>query len=182
MFASRRFTVVSTLGSLLAAAAVVTLPASVGAAAQLAAPAFGYDAEPDQDATPAPGDAIAEIDAAAIECMAKVVLHEAANQPYDGKVAVAQTLMNRLSTGRMGGSICEVVNQPGQFFRTAAYHPDQDGAGWQTAVQVARAVLGGGTGTVVPGAMFFRSAAAPASSFFRTRQRLGTIGAQVFYR
>ncbi len=115
--------------------------------------------------------------------MAKVVLHEAGNQPREGKIAVAQTLMNRARAGgRFGGSICEVVNQPGQFFRIASFHPRQDTDGWQDAVEVAHEVLAGQADPVAPGAMYFRASYAPANAFFRTRQRVTTVGAQVFYR
>lgn len=180
MPATRYLTFVTSAGAMLAAAAAITLPASVGLAAEPTPVATGYDVDPDHSAQFASADPqIADADVA---CMAKVVLHEAGHEPRDGKVAVAQTLMNRLATGRMGASICEVVNQPGQFFRTAAYNPDQDGAGWQDAVAVSRAVLTGTADSVAPGAIFFRSAAYPASGFFRSRQRIASVGAQIFYR
>ena len=35
-----------------------------------------------------------------VDCMAKVVLHEAGAEPRQGKVAVAQTLVNRRAAGR----------------------------------------------------------------------------------
>ena len=177
MSATRRSSIVSSAMALLATAAAVTLPASVVIAAEPIPAAFA-STDPD----PAAQSTVAEPDTASVECMAKVVLHEAGHEPRQGKVAVAQTLMNRLATGRMGGSICEVVNQPGQFFRTAAYNPAQDGAAWADAVEVARTVLTGSADDVAPGAMFFRSAAHPASIFFRSRQRIAAVGAQIFYR
>ena len=123
------------------------------------------------------------VDAAAVECMAKVVLHEAANQPREGKIAVAQTLVNRLKAGgRFGDSICGVVNQKGQYFRIASFHPRKDSDGWQEAVEVAHDVLAGTTQPVAPGAMYFRASYAPTNAFFRTRERVATVGAHVFYR
>ena len=163
----------------LAVAAVITLPASVGMAADLISPLFGQaDVQPVVE----PAGAPAEPDAAAVECMAKVVIHEAANQPYDGKVAVAQTLVNRLAAGRFGNSICDVAGQRGQFFNLAAFNPARDGQRWAQAVEVARAVLSGAEDAVAPGAMFFRAAYAPASTFFRSRQRVASVGAHIFYR
>ncbi len=160
--------------------AVAALSASRGAAADYAAPISGPEFDRDQ-AAPA-DEQPAALAATDVECMAKVVMHEAGSEPRDGKVAVAQTLVNRLAAGRFGGSICQVANQPGQFFNTAAYRPDRDGEGWTDAVAVARAVLSGAEDVVAPGAMFFRAAASPASGFMRTRQRVAEIGAQVFYR
>jgi spore germination cell wall hydrolase CwlJ-like protein len=134
------------------------------------------DAEPQMVAAAAP-------DTASVECMAKVVLHEAGNQPHEGKVAVAQTLVNRLKAGgRFGGSICQVANQRGQFFRIASFRPRRDTDGWQEAVEIAHEVLAGQADPVAPGAMYFRASYAPANAFFRTRQRVTTVGAHVFYR
>jgi spore germination cell wall hydrolase CwlJ-like protein len=135
------------------------------------------------DATPQAAPVAASADAASVECMAKVVLHEAANQPREGKIAVAQTLVNRLKVGgRFGGSICEIVNQRGQYFRIASFHPRKNSDGWQEAVEVAHEVLAGQAEPVAPGAIYFRASYAPANAFFRTRERVATVGAHVFYR
>ena len=154
-----------------------TAPTSAPAPAQQVQLAQAAD---DSDA--ADQDAPVSVDAKSVECMAKVVLHEAANQPREGKVAVAQTLVNRLKAGRFGDSICEVVNQKGQYFRIASFHPRKDSDGWQEAVEVAHDVLAGNTHPVAPGAMYFRASYAPANAFFRTRERVATVGAHVFYR
>jgi spore germination cell wall hydrolase CwlJ-like protein len=121
-------------------------------------------------------------DAKSVECMAKVVLHEAGNQSREGKVAVAQTLVNRLKAGRFGDTICEVANQKGQFFHIAGFHPRRDTDGWQEAVEIAHSVLAGQAQSVAPGAMYFRASYAPTNAFFRTRERVATVGAHVFYR
>lgn len=124
------------------------------------------------------------IDPEALECMAKVVHHEAGNQPRQGQIAVARTLLNRIRSGKFGGTVCEVANQHGQFFDTTSYRPSRDSDSWASAVDVSRAVLRGDEDTqgVAHGAMFFRSALKPASSFFRSRQRVGAIGDHIFYR
>ena len=148
-----------------------------------AAPAQVQLAQTTDDGDSAAQTAPASVDAKSVECMAKVVLHEAANQPREGKVAVAQTLVNRLKAGgRFGGSICEVVNQKGQYFRIASFHPRKDSDGWQEAVEVAHDVLAGNTQPVAPGAIYFRAPYAPANAFFRTRERVATVGAHIFYR
>ena len=137
------------------------------------------DSDSVSDTTPV----AASVDAKSVECMAKVVMHEAANQPREGKIAVAQTLVNRLKAGgRFGDSICGVVNQKGQYFRIANFHPRKDSDGWQEAVEVAHDVLAGRTDPVAPGAMYFRASYAPANAFFRTRERVATVGAHIFYR
>ncbi|PZU09728.1 MAG: cell wall hydrolase [Sphingomonas sp.] len=153
-----------------APAAVQSTPAEAAAPAQIAA-VQTEAAEP-----------VARLDEASVTCMAKVVHHEAGNQSRTGKVAVAQTLMNRLKAGgRFGSTICEVANQPGQYFKTASYRPQKDDT-WEAAVDVARDTLNGDEDQVVPGAIFFRAAYAPPTSFFRSRQRLAAVGDHVFYR
>jgi spore germination cell wall hydrolase CwlJ-like protein len=133
---------------------------------------------------PAPVKAVAAIDPAALECMAKIVHHEAGNQPRQGQIAVARTILNRIKAGRFGDTVCEVANQHGQFFDTTSYQPSRDSDSWANAVDVSRAVLRGDEDTqdVAHGAMYFRAAYRPASSFFRSRQRVGAIGDHIFYR
>lgn len=119
---------------------------------------------------------------AELECMAKVVHHEAGNQSRRGQLAVAQTIMNRIESGRFADTICGVANQPGQFFRTSAYNPDRSGAQWKSALSVAREARSGQAAPVAPGALFFRASYASADRFFRTRQHVATLGDHVFYR
>jgi len=117
-----------------------------------------------------------------LECMAKVVHHEAGNQSRRGQLAVAQIIMNRIESGRFADTICGVANQPGQFFRTASYNPDRNSDAWQSAVEVSREARDGRGDEVVPGALFFRATYASATSFFRTRQQVASLGGHVFYR
>ena len=125
--------------------------------------------------------ATAKLDAE-LECMAKVVVHEAGNQPRRGQLAVAQLIMNRIESGRFPATACGVANQPGQFFRTASYNPPRDSAMWASAVEVSRQARARDGEDVVPGALFFHAAYASADSFFRTRQRITTLGDHIFYR
>ena len=117
-----------------------------------------------------------------LECMAKVVVHEAGNQPRAGQLAVAQLIQNRMESGRFADTICGVVNQPGQFFKTASYNPRRDTDTWSSAVEVSREARARRTADVAPGAMFFRAAYAAQTGFFRTRTRVVTLGDHVFYR
>ena len=46
-----------------------------------------------------------------LECLTRNIYWEAASEPFEGKVAVAQVTMNRLKDGRFGSSVCNVVHQ-----------------------------------------------------------------------
>lgn len=117
-----------------------------------------------------------------LECMAKVVMHEAANQPRSGQLAVAQLIKNRVGQDRFGETVCDVVNQPGQFFRTASYNPRRDSQRWATAVEVSRQAMEGNAQQVVPGAVFYHAASASPNRFFRSRERISMVGDHIFYR
>jgi len=117
-----------------------------------------------------------------LECMAKVVHHEAGNQPRSGQLAVAQLVMNRVGQDRFGASVCEVVNQRGQFFQTASYNPRRDTDRWASAIEVSRQAMAGNGDQVVPGAVFYHAVSQAPNRFFRTRQRISMVGDHVFYR
>ncbi len=123
---------------------------------------------PDDDA-PSPRD---------IECMAKVIVHEAGNQPRVGQVAVAQVIRTRLKDGRFADSVCGVVKQPGQFFDVDAYHPSRSDDRWAMATDIAVATLKGDGKDIVPGALFFHSGGVDMP----TRTRLAQIADHTFYR
>lgn len=44
-------------------------------------------------------------------CLAKNIYYEAGNQPFEGKVAVAQVTMNRVKSGLFPGDVCQVIYQ-----------------------------------------------------------------------
>lgn len=46
-----------------------------------------------------------------LECLAKNIYWEAATEPFEGKVAVAQVTMNRVESGRFAPTVCGVVYQ-----------------------------------------------------------------------
>lgn len=46
-----------------------------------------------------------------LDCLTKNIYHEAATEPFEGKVAVAQVTMNRVESGRFGRDVCGVVYQ-----------------------------------------------------------------------
>lgn len=46
-----------------------------------------------------------------VDCLANNIFYESANEPEEGKVAVAMVTINRVRDGRFGKSICSVVDQ-----------------------------------------------------------------------
>lgn len=130
---------------------------------------------------PEPPRIDASLDASHVNCMAKVVHHEAGNQPLAGQIAVAQVLLNRVKRG-FGDNVCDVANQPGQFFRLNRYHPDRKSAEWAEAVDVARTVLAGEARDWSKGALYFHANWARPNSFFRGRTKVVRLEDHDFYR
>jgi spore germination cell wall hydrolase CwlJ-like protein len=50
-----------------------------------------------------------------LDCLAKNIYHEAASEPFEGKVAVAQVTMNRVASGKFPNDVCGVVYQKNVF-------------------------------------------------------------------
>jgi spore germination cell wall hydrolase CwlJ-like protein len=50
-----------------------------------------------------------------LDCLARNVFYEAGTEEPVGKIAVAQTTLNRVKTGYWGHNICDVVYAPKQF-------------------------------------------------------------------
>lgn len=50
-----------------------------------------------------------------LQCLAKNIYFEAATEPFEGKVAVAQVTINRAQSGRFPEDICDVIFQKTKF-------------------------------------------------------------------
>jgi spore germination cell wall hydrolase CwlJ-like protein len=59
----------------------------------------------------APVTASAKEIQAQLTCMARNIYWEAASEPFEGKVAVAQVTMNRMRSGKFADTVCGVVHQ-----------------------------------------------------------------------
>jgi len=51
-----------------------------------------------------------------LECLTRNIYWEAASEPFEGKVAVAQVTMNRVASGKFGDSVCGVIYQKNVFY------------------------------------------------------------------
>jgi spore germination cell wall hydrolase CwlJ-like protein len=149
----------------------ITLPAL--------APETAQPAEAESLAAPATQPAVADPrpDRRQVECMAKVIIHEAGNQPRRGRAAVAQVIRARTQDPRFATQPCAVVRQPGQFFDVDAYNPPRNDQ-WREAVAIATQVINGQAEDPVPGALFFHAASSP----MKGRTKVGRIEGHVFYR
>jgi spore germination cell wall hydrolase CwlJ-like protein len=51
-----------------------------------------------------------------LECLTRNIYWEAASEPFEGKVAVAQVTLNRMNSGKFPDSVCGVVHQKNVFY------------------------------------------------------------------
>lgn len=87
-----------------------------------------------------------------LDCLTRNIYWEAGNEPFEGKVAVAQVTMNRVESGRFANTVCGVVYQKTMFYekvvcqfswycesgnRTQPIHS----RAWQESEEVAKKVM-----------------------------------------
>jgi len=51
-----------------------------------------------------------------LDCLTRNIYWEAASEPFEGKVAVAQVTLNRVESGRFANTVCGVVYQKNVFY------------------------------------------------------------------
>ena len=121
-------------------------------------------------------------EAASLNCLAETVYYEAGNQPTKGKVAVAFVILNRAK--KNNSTICDVVEQPGQFhwvtlaaLRVKSKNQQQ----WEECQRLAKDILDHPKNYEDPtnGARAFRR---PVDAPFpATWREAATIGGHIFY-
>ncbi len=111
-----------------------------------------------------------------LDLLARVVRAEAQGEPYDGQIAVAAVILNRVHHPEFPNTIPGVVYEPLAFTVVAngQVHKPADAS----AVQAAHAALNGLDPT--DGALYFYNPAKTRSTWIRSRQVLKTIGKHIF--
>ena len=51
-----------------------------------------------------------------LDCLTRNIYWEAASEPFEGKVGVAQVTLNRVESGQFANSVCGVVHQKNVFY------------------------------------------------------------------
>jgi spore germination cell wall hydrolase CwlJ-like protein len=116
-----------------------------------------------------------------VECMARTVYHEAANQALSGQLAVAQVIMNRTHSAAFPRSVCAVVGQPGQFSQAPVTAAATTAKPWSAAVAIAIIAQRQRFAQIAPGALFFH-AASMRPAWSNEHERIAQIGDHIFYR
>ncbi|MEW6697829.1 MAG: spore cortex-lytic enzyme [Bacillota bacterium] len=111
-----------------------------------------------------------------VNLLARVIMGEAADEPYAGKVAVGAVMLNRMRNSQFPNTLAGVVYQPLAFESVAngQYNRPLD----KEAVRAAQEALAGYDPT--GGALFFWNPYKPVSRWIWTRKITSQIGNHVF--
>jgi len=123
-------------------------------------------------------------------CLAEAVYFEARSEPEAGQAAVAQVVLNRVSSGLYPDNICGVVYQNRHHFKGCQFSFACEGKplriaerdSWATALRIAESVLAGRTynSDVGPATHYHANYVRPR--WARSLKRMDVIGRHVFYR
>ena len=114
-----------------------------------------------------------------LKCLATAVYFESRGEPMEGQLAVAQTIMNRVESGRYASTVCGVINQPKQFSYDRSRTP-RAGNDWEVAQAIAKIAADELWRDVVPQAISFH--AKRVAPNWAGKTRVATIGNHIFYR
>lgn len=78
-----------------------------------------------------------------VTCLAKNIYHEARGESFFGQLAVAQVTINRLTSGKFGKTLCDVVYAKHQFSWTNKKQKQAlvDKEAWVSAVKIAKSII-----------------------------------------
>jgi N-acetylmuramoyl-L-alanine amidase len=126
-----------------------------------------------------------------LDCLAKNIYHEAASEPFEGKVAVAQVTMNRVESGKYPADVCGVVYQKNVFMEKVVCQfswycenggkaPIRSNEMYQESMAVAKKVLLENFRLdILKDAMFYHADYVNPNW---KKEKIGKIGRHIFYR
>ncbi len=117
------------------------------------------------------------------ECLAKAVYFEARGETLEGRLAVAEVVLNRAASGIYPSTICGVVTQPAQFsfIRGGKFPPvNRTSQAWREAVAVADIARKQLADAIAPNVLWYH-ASYVAPSWGRRLTRVARIGTHIFY-
>ncbi|MGO9942977.1 MAG: cell wall hydrolase [Rhodoblastus sp.] len=123
-------------------------------------------------------------------CLAQAIYFEARSEPEAGQAAVAQVILNRMTSGLYPTSICGVVFQNRRHYHGCQFSfacegkslRIHEGESWTQATRIADDVLGGKTWLADVGAATHYHASYVRPRWSRALTKMDVIGKHIFYR
>lgn len=122
-------------------------------------------------------------------CLSEALYFEARGESVKGQFAVAEVILNRVTSGKFPNSVCGVINQGTgrryqcQFSYTCDGHAEtiHEPAAYQNVGKIARALLDGAPRNLTMGATYYHTKAV-SPRWSKTFTRTTSIGVHYFYR
>lgn len=151
----------------------------------VSSPSSIYDADMDVLLSQLPGN----ISDKAFKCLAQAVYFEARSEPFEGQVAVAYVILNRVKDRRYPNSICEVVFQNEKRRHACQFSFACDGlsdnpyemAAWNMARRVAGGTLKNASSDVTAHSTHYH-AVYVSPGWAKSLQPTIQVGSHIFYR
>ncbi len=118
------------------------------------------------------------------QCLIKNIYHEAGVEPLEGKIAVAQTTLNRVKSKRWKDTICGVVHQRAQFswtLSTKKKHENPKGKLWKESVKAAEKFEEGMRVKGLKDAKFYHTDYIKTPRWADSSKVITQIGQHIFY-
>ncbi len=123
-------------------------------------------------------------------CLAEAVYFESRSEPEAGQAAVAQVVLNRVSSGLYPASVCGVVYQNRHHYKACQFSFACEGRSlrvtepeaWVTAVRIAGEVMGGRTYISDVGRSTHYHANYVKPRWARSLKKMDVIGHHIFYK
>jgi spore germination cell wall hydrolase CwlJ-like protein len=123
-------------------------------------------------------------------CLAEAIYFEARSEPEEGQAAVAQVVLNRVTSGLYPSTICGVVYQNRHHYHACQFSFACEGRSlrvtepeaWRTAVRVADEVAAGKTYVADVGGATHYHANYVRPGWSRRLEKMDVIGHHVFYK
>lgn len=125
----------------------------------------------------------------ALVCLAQAVYYEARDQMVQGRLAVAQVVMNRVASPSWPDNVCDVVHEGGTRRHKCQFsfwcdglpeRPDDEKA-WIDSVLVASAAIAGTRDALIGKADHYHADYA-SPGWRRTMELIAQVGGHLFYR
>lgn len=133
----------------------------------------------------------AAMDDAELTCLALNIYHEARGEPFEGRLAVAHVVLNRVADRRFPRTICAVVKQGGwrqlhrchfSWWCDGRSDRPTDARAWRESRTIARLVHNGLTLDPTGGALWYHARhVSPFWADSANKLRHTKIGAHIFY-
>lgn len=117
-----------------------------------------------------------------IDCLAENIFHEAGTESVHGKLAVAQVTYNRLSLGKWGKNVYDVVYANNQFSWTKKKKQECSGPLWEESKEVAVLFNQGLKSKIIKDATHYHADYIEPPKWSKKYDKVAKIGKHKFYR